>query len=1832
MPSSDWLLEVGVDTRNAKAALTDFKKTADELLGTLGKGVVLNIDTKAMTAETTVAINKLKASLATVPSVNLKFNLKGATTSLNKLADSMLNNRSTIEQFTLSLGYLNDRIDQTMGNMARLAPIIRESAEAVRTISTYMRNAGANTELASRSVQVYTRAIEAMNRTTNQTIGSYAKASAELGKVTSATGSATKAHKSQHDVIERLGKILDNTVFKFVEYEVIMRAFNGVVHEFTSSLNQASNVQFESTLQHLYAPTINLNNALSDAIIIAKQYGSDITDVQQAIGLWTKVTQDETSAAYLAIEAEKLRRISGIETLDVFKDSVAVLKQMGLAAKDLPDVYDQIAAAALRIAEPLKAMGKGGSEGVKDMMDGLTRFGAVGKGIGLDTTGIIALTANQVQAGAEGGKESGSALSNMVGALDTGSKSKANFDKIIGPISGANDYEKSLNLMKQMEKEAPKLAQAMADGLIRTKPGQVETFKTLEASIKGTIELMEYLHSQSKGKLDLITDEELKTFQGRMDQLKASVQSFSLAFGQQLLPAANSFAMVLANVVMPALQSNIGAVAEFGHVLISLGGAVIVSQMFTRLTAAISEYRAATNLASIAVADEAAAERMATLAGFDNMKQMQAEQQEARILAEAETELRNAIASFGEACGASGAELATFVDEQVVASKESGAFGTAVNDSKLAMERASLASGSLAGAFGGVAAGALRSIGPLAALTAGIWAVTTAMEGLGKSGAASAGLDDRMEATLDKKKNIWQKYNPLALAQDLPATLRDGAATLSGNDSHGDDYWNYANSISHNKTDKGRTAADVLGRIRSHKDDNNQDQLGHDYQVLKELGQQHDSYSAAIHQTQEGEELQKRINAMLNAPPGGLTKQQSSPGGATTEDASTKTKGASSPESQVMGATQRDTKDAQSRATDARDTASAEKELAAAILERTKATGISTSDIKDYTTALKAEQVALNDELNIRKGELASLNKDLSSAQADQKAHPDLKTTAGQHAANNVSNARANIEKTTGAIKLLTNQYQLLVATNRQLEADMQFTFDVNKNGLNEFSKKIEEIKRNVANQTGFSDSESAISSGQSTLQSALKRAQSIMADPKVAGNQEELQKARDLYNSIKDAVDGLAKSEEELKSKAEDASQSLLSLKDAIVGENAADIGKALGIDTGDLDALNTTLEQYKKIQEEIKSAKDDYDKSQQNAADQANYQGILKEIQYREQLIPILAQEAKAKADIKKVEDSKEFKTINSAFDKLGNNQIDKAMSSISKKGAGGAFVADIVGGELKDAWSSFSKSMTDGIFNLDKSKEKEKSLQEIYQTYIPRLETAMQNFKESVDKLLSESSLGGTGASAMSAGTSSLGTPLTFGGSLDKAPGKGGLNLSNAIGSIINQKQGDEIIKGLTDPAALIPQGLTNGNPTQAQDILTAAQATADNTSKSVSDGTTSTGGTTSGGTSALSLGGMLGGIGGGSSNPYIAASSQLVAQALGGVTPGTSKGLSSFTSSGNPITDLTKGGMPALNQDIAAFGKNVGWGTSHSLTGASLGLGLGVGSLVGTLMGGGSHDINGEIGGAIGSVFGPVGSVVGGAIGGLFGHVDSPAAMPDKYDPSFGQEEANLNGSSYGAQLGGTKYLDQNVAGVTGGQGEIAFIEEQLSKYSSAQAAPTWLQPMYQQLMGTFGESTTGSGKINYGTDIANEFISGAAGASSQSQNYQDIVNQSNEFMSAFQAHNGNVAQAPILSINAFGSNGAYGNSIYNTPGLTSSQFNALQQNSFGGSNLSNYYATPGVGTSTASGANALAPNDIRNLLGTASNVNITTNLQVDGQVLATVVNAANAAMASRTASS
>lgn len=234
-----------------------------------------------------------------------------------------------------------------------------------------------------------------------------------------------------------------------------------------------------------------------------------------------------------------------------------------------------------------------------------------------------------------------------------------------------------------------------------------------------------------------------------------------------------------------------------------------------------------------------------------------------------------------------------------------------------------------------------------------------------------------------------------------------------------------------------------------------------------------------------------------------------------------------------------------------------------------------------------------------------------------------------------------------------------------------------------------------------------------------------------------------------------------------------------------------------------------------------------------------------------------------------------------------------------------------------------------------------------------------------------------------------------------------------------------------------------------------------------------------------------------------------------------GLGSAASSIKGLGSLFSGVSGFLGQSVGSIGGMGIGGTVGNAGLAGIGGGL-IGLGIGGLMNNGKNDagIGGAVGGTAGEILGNIflpgaggfigaaaGSILGGVVGGLFGSHDKPNNMPDKYDTNvFGTTIADLQGDigtggpygTYGAEANGQYFqMQSSLASATGGQGGAGWIEKTLAQYANPDGSPgpntpSWLLPIWSQSVGAFGISATGAGKVSYGSNLSQAYISGATG--------------------------------------------------------------------------------------------------------------------------------------------
>ena len=303
---------------------------------------------------------------------------------------------------------------------------------------------------------------------------------------------------------------------------------------------------------------------------------------------------------------------------------------------------------------------------------------------------------------------------------------------------------------------------------------------------------------------------------------------------------------------------------------------------------------------------------------------------------------------------------------------------------------------------------------------------------------------------------------------------------------------------------------------------------------------------------------------------------------------------------------------------------------------------------------------------------------------------------------------------------------------------------------------------------------------------------------------------------------------------------------------------------------------------------------------------------------------------------------------------------------------------------------------------------------------------------------------------------------------------------------------------------------------------------------------------------------------------------------------------------PYTDASPG---AHSYGAAATSADISGGVS----------GAAIGSIVSGIDGGNST--YGSLGGALGGIAGAVtaanpiaglGLEVGGSLlGSLFGPKNQNAyGMPDVYDTTrYGTTIADLTGQA-GAN-GQTFYEDSGTKSAFGGATGLAGVEQLLATGASSFESSTGLSAaQYAQAVKMFGDSSSGSGTLNFDKNIGTEYVTGAAGASGQYR-YTDFGSMLSQIEAGLSAKGGTNA-FPEFSVSR----------TYANPNLTSLKsdgtYLATKDNLLNGGTQNTYGATatttPTVTVNIT--GNVVGPGGIE---GVANDIGIAIKRAASGQV-------------------
>jgi hypothetical protein len=1625
--------------------------------------------------------------------------------------------------------------------------------------------------------------VAAQSRNRTSTIGAVSGGGG--GSLPDISGIASRnagAIGKQKDALDFLNRIMGNTVFKFVEYELVMKAFNSAVGEVFNSLNEASNVQMEMVLQRLYNAQINTNLALKDSIIIAKQWGSDITDVQQAIGLWTKQTSqmhDATgklvdsqtalaAAAKLAADAEKFHRASGIESLEVYQKSISIWHELGLSLGQIPHLYDQIAFAATKISPVLKAQPGGTSkqEGIKDIFEGMAESGATLRAQGMDDSLIIATVAKQIENLGSTGAKVGNQISTMFGSLNQGGNQLREWVKILGPDA----FKDSESFMDAAIAKVDQLKQAQADGALHVKPQTINTWRTFIETLSQVKELADQIRGHSSGTLDIIASAQMNTYNGQVERLKASFQELNLALGTQLLPTMTHWISFLSGTMLPVLSKNSSAIAGMAQMGVELAGTYLLMLGITKVGTALGGFRTellATSNAEVTagiVAQQFRNAQLDTVAGMDAATAAMNQQKAAlaQLSDMQKVALWNAegLAAQCKLLGITEAELA-----EITATRLPSAFAAAGT------------------ALSGFAARAAATLGPLAAL----YAIMSGLQNFDKTARISAAVDAGVHEQEGGAKGIFDTVgdmvkSPLLVpdggtANSLAARIKanGGAPARQLNDAQWT-LFNNPKATNDQKTDAGEIIKTLLT------DEYNKLHGSGDVKGYDKL-----------------DDIPKQLQAIMNRAMGGTPAGMTMPGPAKKTGHS----GQATEQQIAAEQTNKDKADAMAEISKWRDTANAAASYAKTLMDVGKAQGFTADMVGRLAGHLRDQKTAIQNGESAAKAEITTLEAQQKHLEALLKTHGAVVDAKGNvHGGDNSAAVYAEakswrmaeeaITKAQGALKGYEAQKARLAFDGSQMLGEAKAWAAISASVPKTITGVVSSTKDLLGDTiVGPGQSSANPLSSPDALKAYLSNVNNSLSSAATASGKEgaanaslmslkDLTKAvYDLYTQTKDPAELRAFSEAlvDIRKAGGEAQKGLVEAQKATADfeknldnliaktatTDAEGIGKLLGLSQGDIDAQKTLIDGYNSINDAFAQinqwvTQEAGTYANLTAADKQRVQSAVAYLDIQQQLIPLLAQQ-------QTIESSIAYQAMQTTLEKAGQTQIDetinrlmgtqsnsKVRESLYQAAKDGTWMSpsqtllkDYMTNTIGSWWKQTVQQMTQTMFGDPASqarqleatmlKQNRDGLTQIVQNEKTQVVDGLNHFEQlfaaDVAKLVKAMNSGGSSNpnSPGGGGPSEIpnGWYSTPGGGIgigDPGPSPGGPSGDSRVRTKDRNALGTEGNPTFIAAHGDGPEGFLSGPTSQSNMANAVAQGVDQSaTMQRVADNTGVTNDTTQDAANNVT---QL--IQGGASQSSSGGGAGILGALLGPLMqiPGLSKYLSS--SSGSWI-----GGLANAAGSGAGFGAAFGGAGSTNTTWGAVGGTLGYG--LGTAFGG--------------PVIGQAAGMVGGILGGLFGHHDNPLDEPDVYDTeNYGKFVANVNGA--GGTFNGTFIAPDPQYDLADGGTPLDQLMIQW-----AQKNPT--NPIAKQIIA-----------LGPRLDIASEYqgmFTLGSGKTISVTAYEQLVQQ---YLSAA----GNQQNAPIVSVNSYGGGGASG--AYNTPGMDSATFMAEETAWAQGVNKSSGYNSGG----------------------------------------------------------
>lgn len=357
-------------------------------------------------------------------------------------------------------------------------------------------------------------------------------------------------------------------------------------------ITDAVRSQQEQVMQGFYYPqgtfTPQISAATQGAAIgMAREYGDEVMHVQEAIGLWAKVTNGELLPAIaLTNDALKLNAVTGMNMEEIYRASAGAIQQLHQPLSRVNDLYQIGIGLATRYGGGMKLLGGESQDATRQMIEGITRAGAVLSDTGMNMEQIGAAVAVTMQKMNIEGAEAGSGLARAFAALGRGKPHE------ILQQAGI-EIEHNSHLLEDLAAHWNKVGDALKGSV------QSSALEYLDVIISSVKEYEKAIQTASSAKNSDILDRLFKQIEGtdayKLMQAKAGIESFAITMGKELLPEIATVADYFNNNFVPSLirmsPEIMSVVKDVGFLVAAFAGLSAIRLAGSIIAASIASFR-----------------------------------------------------------------------------------------------------------------------------------------------------------------------------------------------------------------------------------------------------------------------------------------------------------------------------------------------------------------------------------------------------------------------------------------------------------------------------------------------------------------------------------------------------------------------------------------------------------------------------------------------------------------------------------------------------------------------------------------------------------------------------------------------------------------------------------------------------------------------------------------------------------------------------------------------------------------------------------------------------------------------------------------------------------------------------------------------------------------------------------------------------------------------------------------------------------------------------------------------------------------------------------------